>query len=130
MYRRIRFEVEQIRERDYIRYSTLLGSPAATVMFRHVLRNTAPLIAQAGVLVAVDLLILEANMSFLGNFYSLPFEWESFIPVRGWGLMLNETRSLMIRGDMAPALIPAAFLSVAVIIGRALAGAVRGRPQS
>ncbi|TVQ26081.1 MAG: ABC transporter permease subunit [Spirochaetaceae bacterium] len=130
MYRRIRFEVEQIRGRDYIRYSTLLGSPAGTVMFRHILRNTAPLIAQAGVLVAVDLLILEANMSFLGNFYSLPFEWESFIPVRGWGLMLNETRSLMIRGDIAPALIPAAFLSAAVIIGRALAGAVRGRTQS
>ena len=130
MYRRIRQEVEHIRSRDYIRYSSFIGTPSGVIMLRHILRNTAPLIAHAGVLVAVDLLILEANMSFLGNFYTIPVAWESAIPVAGWGRMLNETRSLLVRGTIAPALVPAAFLSVTVIVGRALATHLYRRGRS
>lgn len=124
MYRVMRYEVSRIRAADYIAYSKLLGTGAFGLLFRHLRVNLSRTIGQTSILIAVDLVVLEANLSFLGSVYQIPFEYQRLLPVAGWGAMLNETRSLLIRGETAPALIPAAFLVLFVVALRYIAARI------
>ena len=124
MYRVMRYEVSRIRAADYIAYSNLLGTGTLGLLFRHLRVNLSRVIAQTSILIAVDLVVLEANLSFLGSLYQIPFEYRQLLPVAGWGSMLNETRSLLVRGETAPALIPAAFLVLFVVALRYIAARI------
>ena len=98
-----------------------MGTGTLGLLFRHLRVNLAPVIGQTSILIAVDLIVLEANLSFLAALYEIPFEHQQLLPVAGWGAMLNETRSLLIRGETLPALIPASFLVVFIVALRYIA---------
>ena len=82
--RLVRSLVLSIREEPYVEAAVSLGTPTASIMFRHILPNTvAPLIVQGTYIVAFAILV-EAILSFLG--VGLPPD----IPT--WGNIMAEGR--------------------------------------
>jgi ABC-type dipeptide/oligopeptide/nickel transport system permease subunit len=66
-----------------------------------------------------DIIVLEANLSFIGKLYSLK-EGADLIPIEGWGRLLFEKKSLFLRNAWWLGLFPAVFLAVTVFSFRSI----------
>jgi peptide/nickel transport system permease protein len=104
--RLVRSLVLSIREEPYVEAAISLGTPATTILWRHILPNTyAPLIVQATFLCG-SAILLEAILSFLG--LGMPTETPT------WGNIIADGRQLFqIHPNMI--LFPGAFLAVTVL---------------
>lgn len=106
MVRLVRGLVLSIREQTYIESAVANGSRLRTILFAHILPNTVgPVIVQATYVCAAAM-VVEALLSFIG--VGTPPTTPS------WGNIMSEGRALF---QVKPyvVLIPAAFLSVAVL---------------
>ncbi|MGH2560148.1 MAG: ABC transporter permease, partial [Thermomicrobiales bacterium] len=106
--RLLRGELLSLREREFILAARSIGSPPASLIFRHLLPNAmAPVIVAATFGIAYAILI-EAGLSFLGLGVQPP--------TPSWGNMLNEAQSLTILEDMPWLwLPPGAMIALAVL---------------
>jgi len=99
----VRGSVLSVKERDYIQATRALGSGSGRMMFLHVLPNAlAPLIVMA-TLYSATVIILEANLGFLG-FGVQP-------PEASWGSIVNDGRRYLREGPWV-----SIFPSVAIVV--------------
>jgi peptide/nickel transport system permease protein len=83
----VRGEVLSLKERDYVKAATALGTRRARILFRHILPNVAPSIIVVASLQFSQFIVAEAAISFLG-FGVQP-------PTPAWGSMLSEGRDFL-----------------------------------
>lgn len=104
--RLMRGVVLSAREEPYVEGAITSGTPALTILYRHILPNTlSPILVQATYIFA-SAMIAEAALSFIGA--GIPPE------IPSWGNIMAEARAVwQIRPYIV--FIPAAFLSVAVL---------------
>jgi peptide/nickel transport system permease protein len=104
--RLVRSIVLMIREEPYVEAAISVGTPAAKILWRHILPNTyAPLIVQATFLCG-SAILLEAILSFLG--LGMPTDAPT------WGNIIADGRQLFqIHPNMI--MFPSAFLAVTVL---------------
>jgi peptide/nickel transport system permease protein len=118
-YRIVSFQVLQLQRTNYVLYSSLLGSSLLTLLRRHILPNIMPLFLISLFYLIADIIVLEANLSFIGKLYSLK-EGADLIPIEGWGRLLFEKKSLFLRNAWWLGLFPAVFLAVTVFSFRSI----------
>lgn len=106
--RLVRTEAMVVRETGYVEFAEIIGVPRPAIMVRHVLRNvTGIILVQASVGLAGCVGVLAA-ISFLG--FGVP------PPTPTWGGMIQTGVASINSGAWWPALFPAAFLTVAILI--------------
>ena len=114
--RLVRALVLTIREEPYVEAAVSLGTPAAKIMFGHILPNTiAPLLVQ-GTYICAFAILLEAILSFLG--VGLPPD----IPT--WGNIMAEGRVQFV-GYPHNVFFPGVFLAVTVLAVNMLGDGLR-----
>ncbi|MGH2534825.1 MAG: oligopeptide ABC transporter permease [Thermomicrobiales bacterium] len=106
--RLLRGELLSLREREFILAARSIGSPPASLIFRHLLPNAmAPVIVAATFGIAYAILI-EAGLSFLGLGVQPP--------TPSWGNMLTDAQSLTVLEGMPWLwLPPGAMIALAVL---------------
>lgn len=102
----VRGSVLAIREREFIQANRALGAARARTMFRHVLPNvSAPIIVMATIYTAT-VIILEANLGFLG-FGVQP-------PEASWGSIVNDGRRYLAQAPWV-SVFPSIAITVTVL---------------
>jgi peptide/nickel transport system permease protein len=102
----VRGAVLSIREREFVQASAALGASRLRTLLRHVLPNvTAPVIVMATVYTAT-VIILEANLGFLG-FGVQP-------PEASWGSIVNDGRRYLAQAPWV-SIVPSAAIFIAVL---------------
>lgn len=114
-YRISRLEVSQLAGREFVQYATFLGTSGPGLLVRHYVPAILPALGHALFILAADLVVLEANLSYLGALY----------PSGGWSAMLNQTKTAFVRGDYLPALFPALLMILTVALLRVMARSVK-----
>lgn len=99
--------VLQEMAQDYVDAAVVTGASGPRILVREVLINTIPpIMVQASLMVATTVLI-SASLSFLGLGLQPP--------TPSLGIMLNESRDFLFLGAWWYALVPGAFISLAIL---------------
>ena len=106
------------REMQYVEAARSIGTPAAAVLFRHLLPNLLHLIAVQMVLFLVVAILTEASLSFLG----LGIQ----VPLPSLGSMLKEARDYLREAPWF-VVMPGAALTLTVLSLNLLADGLRNR---
>lgn len=102
----VRGSVMSIRELDYVNASRALGAQRLRTMFKHVLPNAAAPIIVMSTLYMATVVILEANLGFLG-FGIQP-------PNPSWGSIVNDGRGYL-QNALWVSVFPSAVITVTVL---------------
>lgn len=95
-YRMVRGQTLEIRESLFVEALRGLGYPGRTILFKHILPNTAPTILVVFGLSAADAILTEAGLSFFGLTVSYPepdwgydlYTGKNFLRVGAWWMIL------------------------------------------
>jgi peptide/nickel transport system permease protein len=82
MVRVVRAQVLEIKEREFVTASRVLGASDARLIFYHVLPNVLPTVIVLAVMLTANTILLEAGLSYLG--IGVPE------PAPSWGSMIND----------------------------------------
>lgn len=106
--RLVRGKVLSEKENEYILAAVSIGTPAAKIIFKHLLPNViSTVIVQASLLLA-SLIVAETGLSFLG--FGVPAN------IPSWGNMLSEARSLDILSNKTWIWLPPGLAITLVIL--------------
>ena len=95
-YRMVRGQTLEIRESLFVEALRGLGYPGRTILFKHILPNTAPTILVVFGLSAADAILTEAGLSFFGLTVAYPdpdwgydlYAGKNFLRVGAWWMIL------------------------------------------
>ena len=104
--RLIRGEVLSLKNRDYIEAARVLGAPNSRIIVKHIIPNVLPIIIVWISLVIPGLILLEANLSYLGLGVR--------VPTPSWGNMLQDGKAFL-RAQWTLVFIPGFAIYITVL---------------
>ena len=125
MFRIIRFDVIRLLGSEYIEYAHLLGCGFWTILFRHILPNIKRRFSLTLTEIAIDMIILEVNLSFIGRLFRPEGRIGELMPVQGWGTLFRDARHHIIRSQWDQVFIPAVVFILCIFALRVLSDRLR-----
>ena len=113
----IRGMVLSIRQREFVEAAVAIGLPNRTVLWKHVLPNTATYLIVAATLRIPGYILGEAGLSYLGLGIREPSA--------SWGLMLAQAQDVYVMTKAPWLLIPGVFIFVTVLAFNFVGDAIR-----
>ncbi|TVQ20448.1 MAG: ABC transporter permease subunit [Spirochaetaceae bacterium] len=135
-YHRFRDTLDLLRQEHFTTYSTVLGRGIVHQTIWHVAPNLRKLLLSSTIALSADLIVLRANLRFVGTWIPRGVaEADARVPgfleelsrlmySVNWGSAIQAGVGGFVRGYYLPVVFPVAFLLLAVLLLRALAGAI------